>query len=197
VLRFESRFERFSPEPGPPTAGGGTLRDFGSHLVDQAIVLLGPVSDVYAETHVNADGLDDDFFVALTHVSGAHSQLWGSWVQGAPGDRFRVAGTEGAYVVGGPMDGQEPALLAGRSPATDGADWGAEPESRWGRLSRGDEVEVVPTRNGRWDTFYPAFAAAVRGDGDVPVPARDAVETARVLEAARICAVGGGTIHLR
>jgi predicted dehydrogenase len=197
VLRFESRFERFSPEPGPPAAGGGTLRDFGSHLVDQAIVLLGPVANVYAETHVNAHGLDDDFFVALTHVDGAHSQLWGSWVQGAPGDRFRVAGTEGAYVVGGPMDGQEPALLAGRTPATEGVDWGAEPESRWGRLSRGDEVEVVPTENGRWDTFYPAFAAAVRGDGEVPVPARDAVETARVLEVARLCAIGGGTIHLR
>src|SRR3954463_15221177 len=59
VLRFESRFERFSPEPGPPAAGGGTLRDFGSHLVDQAIVLLGPVANVYAETHVNAHGLDD------------------------------------------------------------------------------------------------------------------------------------------
>ena len=43
----------------------------------------------------------------------------------------------------------------------------------------------------------PAFAAAVRGEGDVPVPARDAVETARVLEAARVCASGGGTIHLR
>ena len=197
VLRFESRFERFSPEPGPPAAGGGTLRDFGSHLVDQALVLLGPVATVYAETHVNAHGLDDDFFVALTHVGGAHSQLWGSWVQGAPADRFRIAGTEGAYVVGGPMDGQEPALLAGRTPATEGADWGAEPESRWGRLSRGDEDEVVPTRNGRWDTFYPSFAAAVRGEGDVPVPARDAVETARVLEAARSCAAGGGTIHLR
>ncbi len=28
VTRFESRFERFEPEPGPPAAGGGTLLDF-------------------------------------------------------------------------------------------------------------------------------------------------------------------------
>src|SRR4051794_8638254 len=77
VTRFESRFERFDPEPGPPPAGGGTLRDFGSHLVDQALVLLGPVATVYAEWQVNAHGQDDDVFVALTHASGARARLWG------------------------------------------------------------------------------------------------------------------------
>ena len=197
VLRFESRFERFSPEPGPPASGGGTLRDFGSHLVDQALVLLGPVATVYAEWRVNRHGQDDDFFVALTHENGARSHLWGSWTQAAPGDRFRVSGTEGGYVVGGPMDGQEAALLAGRTPATEGAAWGAEPEERWGRFARGEESEPVPTVHGAWHTFYPAFAAAVRGEGEVPVPARDAVATATVLDAARVCATGGGTIHLR
>ena len=30
-------------------------------------------------------GLDNDVFVALTHARGAHSHLWGSWVQSAPG----------------------------------------------------------------------------------------------------------------
>src|SRR3954467_4309937 len=185
VIRCGSRFERFAPEPGPPPAGGGTLRDFGSHLADQALVLLGPVALVYAEWRINPHGQDDDVFVALTHENGARSHLWGSWSQAAPGDRFRVSGTEGAYVVGGPMDGQEAALLAGRTPATEGVDWGAEPEERWGRFSRGDGSEPVPSMQGAWDTFYPAFAAAVRGDGDVPVPARDAVATATVLDAAR------------
>src|SRR5437588_2283512 len=50
-VRFESRFERIAPDPGPPAAGGGTLLDFGSHLVDQALVLFGPVRSVYAEMH--------------------------------------------------------------------------------------------------------------------------------------------------
>ena len=61
---FESRFERFRPDPGPPAAGGGTLLDFGSHLADQALVLAGPVSGVYAEMHYRSEpgGLDDDFF---------------------------------------------------------------------------------------------------------------------------------------
>jgi len=196
LTRFESRFERFDPEAGPPAAGGGSLHDFGSHLVDQALVLLGPVASVYAEWRLRESGLDDDVFVALTHDNGARSHLWGSWSQGAPGSRFRVSGTDGAYVVPGPMDGQEAALLAGRTPATEGVDWGAEPEERWGRFSRGDGSEPVPSMQGAWDTFYPAFAAAVRGDGDVPVPARDAVATATVLDAARRSATEGGVVRL-
>lgn len=196
VTRFESRFERFDPEPGPPAAGGGTLLDFGAHLVDQALVLLGPVESVYAELRVRDSGLDDDVFVALTHVSGARSHLWGSWSQAAPGSRFRVSGTQAAYEVGGPMDGQEQALLAGRTPATEGERWGTEPRERWGALTRGGEGEPVPTERGRWDTFYPAFARAVRGEGAVPVDPRDAVATAAVLDAARRSATDSVVVRL-
>src|SRR3954447_25569395 len=195
LTRFESRFERLDPEPGPPPSGGGTLRDFGSHLVDQALVLLGPVASVYAEWHVRGNGLDDDFFVALAHENGAHSHLWGSWLQGAPGPRFRVTGTTGSYVVAGPMDGQEELLLAGHTPASLGPAWGAEPANRWGRLHRGDDGETVPTLPGTWNGFYPAFARAVRGLGPVPVNARDAVATATVLDAARRSATEGGVVR--
>ena len=95
LTAFESRFERFRPQSSPPAVGGGTLLDFGSHLADQALVLAGPVSGVYAEMHYRTDaaGLDDDVFVALTHESGVRSHLWGSWRQGAPGPRLRAAGT--------------------------------------------------------------------------------------------------------
>ena len=196
LMRFESRFERLDPEPGPPASGGGTLRDFGSHLVDQALVLLGPVASVYAEWRLRDSGLDDDVFVALTHVNGARSHLWGSWSQGAPGPRFRVTGTTGSYVVSALMDGQEDSLLAGHTPATLGAAWGAEPAERWGRVFRGDDGEVVPTLPGAWHTFYPAFAAAVRGLGPVPVDPRDAVATARVLDAARRSATEGVVVAI-
>jgi predicted dehydrogenase len=197
LTRFESRFERLAPDPGPPAAGGGTLLDFGSHLVDQALVLLGPVESVYAEWRLRESGLDDDVFVALTHASGAHSHLWGSWSQGAPGPRFRVTGTTGSYVVSTLMDGQEDALLAGQTPATLGAAWGAEPPERWGRVHRGEDGEVVPTLPGAWNTFYPAFAAAVRGLGPVPVDPRDAVATGTVLDAARLSATEGRVVSLQ
>ncbi len=196
VTRFESRFERLDPEPGPPAAGGGTLLDFGAHLVDQALVLLGPVASVYAEWRLRDSGLDDDVFVALTHANGAHSHLWGSWSQGAPGPRFRVTGTNGSYVNRTHMDVQEELLLAGHSPATLGAEWGAEPAERWGKVYRGDSGETVPTANGAWDTFYPAFARAVRGLGPVPVDPRDAVATVTVLDAARRSATEGEVVRL-
>jgi len=195
LTRFESRFERLDPDPGPPPSGGGTLRDFGSHLVDQALVLMGAVTSVYAEWNVNAAGLDDDFFVALTHTRGGRSHLWGSWRQGAPGPRFRVTGTTGTYVVGGPMDGQEELLLAGHTPASLGPAWGAEPANRWGRVHRGDGGEIVATVPGAWSSFTPAFAGAVRGLGPGRVTARDAVATATVLDAARRSATEGGVVR--
>ncbi|GAB3973976.1 Gfo/Idh/MocA family oxidoreductase [Actinoallomurus acanthiterrae] len=195
LTRFESRFERFAPDPGPPAAGGGTLLDFGSHLVDQALVLCGPVERVYAEWHVGDGGFDDDVFVALTHRDGARSHLSGSWRQGAPGPRFRASGTAGAYVVDG-VDGQEAALLAGATPASAGERWGAEPQERWGQVLCGDHAEPAPTERGRWDVFYPAFAAAVRGTGPLPVDPWDAVTTATVLDAARTSATTGEVVPL-
>jgi predicted dehydrogenase len=196
VTRFESRFERFTPGDVPPAAGGGTLRDFGSHLVDQALVLLGPVSAVYGEWRTRANGLDDDVFVALTHDSGARSHLWGSWSQAAPGPRYRVTGTTGSIVVV-PGDTQEEALVAGESPGSRLADWGAEPGSATGLLyDTESRSRPVALERGTWQRFYPAFAAAVRGTGPVPVEPEDAVETARVLDAARESAVTGDVVRL-
>jgi predicted dehydrogenase len=187
VTLFESTFERYSTEE-VPASGAGILRDFGSHLVDQALLLWGPVASVYGEVGAG----DDRFFAALEHRGGMTSHLSGDWVQGSPAPRFRVRGSAGAYVVYG-MDGQEPALIAGRRP--DGS-WGAEPEERWGRLQRGDASEPVPSERGRWDTYYPAFAAAVRGEGPVPVDPRDAIASLTVIDAIRASAEQRRSIDL-
>jgi predicted dehydrogenase len=195
VRRFESRFERWSPERMPPAAGGGTLLDFGAHLVDQAHLLFGPVTRVYAEMRGDGD-LDDDVFVALHHESGVESHLWGSWRQAAPGPRFRVSGTTGTYIVDG-IDGQEAALKAGRSPADLGERWGVEPEHAWGRLYRGATGAPVRSERGRWDSYYPAFAAAVRGEAPLPVDPWDSVRNMDVLDTARISATTGETVNLQ
>jgi predicted dehydrogenase len=195
VRRFESRFERWAPERKPGAAGGGTLLDFGSHLVDQALLLHGPAARVYAEMRGNGE-LDDDFFAALHHVSGVESHLWGSWRQAAPGPRFRVSGSSGAYVIDNGMDGQEALLKAGKSPATLGERWGVEHEHLWGRVYHGATSAPVASERGRWDTYYPAFARAVRGDGPVPVDPADAVRTMTVLDAARQSARSGEAVRL-
>ncbi|MEU4242294.1 Gfo/Idh/MocA family oxidoreductase [Actinoplanes sp. NPDC026619] len=194
VRRFESRFERWAPERKIGAAGGGTLLDFGSHLVDQALLLHGPVARVYAE--LRGGELDDDFFAALHHVGGVESHLWGSWRQAAPGPRFRVSGSTAAYVIDNGMDGQEALLKAGKSPAGLGERWGVEHEHLWGRIHRGETSAPVPSERGRWDTFYPAFAQAVRGDGPVPVEPVDTLRVMAVLDAARQSARTGEAIRL-
>jgi len=203
ITHFESKFERFADPAAVPLAGGGILRDFGSHLVDQALFLFGPVSRVYGELAsaggpAGEAGFDRKFFAALTHASGVVSHLTGDWSQGAPGNRYRVQGTKGSYTVRGiaGMDGQEHALIAGKSPASEGDQWGAEPQEVWGQIRRGDESTTVETERGRWDTFYPTFAAAVRGQGSVPVNPWDAVASMTVIDAVRTSASSGKVVEL-
>ena len=191
VRRYESRFERWRPqvradawrENTAPREGGGVLLDLGTHLIDQALVLFGPVSRVYGEVDVRRGGpADDDVFVALEHDSGVRSHLWASSVAGARGPRLRVLGSRAAFVVD-ELDGQEDALRAGLRPA-DSDVWGAEPESRWGHLVRGDESEPVRSENGAWPRFYEQVGRALRGEGPMPVDPRDAVNVLEVLERA-------------
>lgn len=193
VTRFESRFERYAPQSGPGPSGGGTLLDFCSHLVDQALVLLGPVTKVFAETRIRDSGLDDDVFLALTHAGGAQSHLSGGWRQFAAGPRYRVTGTEGTYILDH-ADTQEDSLIAGSTPASLGEHWGLEPPTSWGRVFRASGSDEISTERGAWDRFYPTFAAAVRGTGPVPVDARDAIDTATVLDAAKLSAATGTVV---
>ena len=195
VLRFESSFERWAAGD-PPAAGAGLLRDFGSHLVDQALLLFGPVATVAAQTRdVDGDGTEDDVRLQLVHTGGVRTEISGSWKQAAPGPRLRVTGTRGSFVVEAPVDGQEAALLAGRTPASEGDAWGVEPPHRWGWLALGSRpARRVPSEAGRWPDFYAAFARAVRGVGPVPVDPRDAVASTVVLDAARRAAAEGRTV---
>lgn len=142
VLRFESRLERWRPEPkggwreaGAPELAGGLLYDLGTHLIDQALHLFGPVSHVYAELDRRRPGMevDDDVFLALTHASGVRSHLTATSLSAQPLARMRVLGSRAAYLkVRG--DVQEAALRSGARP---GPGWGEEPPEHWGLLEIG------------------------------------------------------------
>jgi predicted dehydrogenase len=203
VLRHESRFERWRPEPRPdawretrtPEEGGGVLLDLGAHLVDEALRLHGPARSVYAEIDsVRGGAADDDAFVALRHESGVYSHLRASAVTAAPGPRLRVLGERAAFVVD-EVDGQEDALHDGLRPGRD-EPWGVEPPARWGRLERGDEVEPVPSEPGAWPEFYRGVARWLRDGGDPPVDPWDAVRVLEVIEAARESAAQRSLVRL-
>jgi scyllo-inositol 2-dehydrogenase (NADP+) len=190
ILRFESRFERWRPEPKPgwreaadPAEGGGVLLDLGPHLVDQALLLFGPPVHMHAEIATRRSGArtDDDAFVALEHAGGAISHLWMSALAAAPGPRFRVLGSGGAYVRDG-LDGQEDALRAGADAAA--PDWGREPPEAWGRLQHGDKSHPVQTEPGDYPRFYALLRDALVAGGPLPVDPADAVTGLELLERA-------------
>lgn len=206
VWRFESRFERWRPQPkggwresGDPAEIGGLLYDLGSHVVDQALVLFGPATEVYAERDIRRPGAetDDDTFIALTHANGVRSHLYVSATTAQLGPRFRVLGSQAGYVKYG-LDPQEAALREGLRP---GPQWGAEPESLWGRLGSGESPltgggRPVPTVPGDYPAYYAAVAAALTGAGPNPVTALEAAATLDVLEAARRSARDKVTVTL-
>jgi predicted dehydrogenase len=191
VLRFESRYERWRPVPktdwrelAAPEEAGGILYDLGSHLIDQALVLFGPVSSVYAELDQRRPGVavDDDVFVALTHESGTRSHLWMSAVAAQPGPRMRVLGQRAAYTKYG-LDPQEEALRAGGRPGRAG--WGEEPRERWGLLGAEPDLRPVATEPGAYERFYSGIVAALREGAPPPVDPRDSIAVLEIIEAAR------------
>jgi len=202
VTRFESRYERWRPVVkagwrmhAAPEDAGGLLFDLGSHLVDQALLLFGPVRSVYAQLDSRRPGVavDDDAFVALTHESGVRSHLWMSSVAAQPGPRFRLLGSRGAFVKHG-LDVQEDALRAGLDPRSAG--WGGEPPEMWGRLGIGDDSRTIATIPGDYPSFYRTLEAALRGTGAPPVDPRDAVNALRVIEASRQSAHSSTVVFL-
>jgi predicted dehydrogenase len=204
VLRYESRLERWRPalserkpwrEVSSPEDGGGVLLDLGSHLVDQAIELFGPVVRVYAEVDGRRGGADDDAFLALEHGSGIRSHLWASLLAAVPGPRLRVLGDRAAYVVND-VDGQEDALRSGARPTGDEA-WGTEPPERWGRLVTEEKSEAIATVRGNWPRFYTGLERSLREGSPAPVDPWDAVSGLEVLDAARRSAATSTTIAWR
>jgi scyllo-inositol 2-dehydrogenase (NADP+) len=168
--RRRGRRERWRPLPTPgswresraPDQGGGLLLDLGSHLVDQALTLFGPVTHVYAEVDARR-GLpaDEDVFIALRHASGTISHLRACAVTGAPGPRLRVLGSGAAFVLTR-LDSREDRLRAGARPDSV-PDRGVEPEAHRGRLVTGDASVPVPGELGDWGRFYALLTAALRG----------------------------------
>ncbi|GGK63122.1 oxidoreductase [Planomonospora parontospora subsp. parontospora] len=202
VHRLESRFERWRPVPkggwrelGGAEEVGGLLYDLGSHLVDQALRLLGPVTSVYAEADVRRSGVasDDDTFVALTHANGARSHLWASAVAPRLGPRFRVLGSRAGYVKHG-LDVQEDRLRAGLAPGSPG--FGDDPEERWGVLGTDEAGRRIRTEPGDYLGFYRSVVSALREGTPPPVDPEEVVAALTVLEAARRSAAEGVAVAL-
>lgn len=191
ILRFEARLERWRPqlkggwrERGAVEEAGGLLYDLGSHLIDQALTLFGPVREVYAELNRRRAGAetDDDVFLALTHANGVRSHLWTSAMAAHRGPRMRVLGERAAFVKQ-QADRQEAALRSGH--CSIGPGWGEEPPEYWGVLTDGVHEQSVRSEPGAYQRFYGELAAMLRGGAPPPVPPEDALAGLEIIEAAQ------------
>ncbi|MBB96676.1 MAG: dehydrogenase [Rhodobacteraceae bacterium] len=196
--RLHSRMDFDDPatlEAGPE---GGLLRDLGSHVVDQAVWLMGPVATVDAQLDMVelAEGpTDAGFTLTLRHESGAHSHISASKLNRLHCRELRLYGAKGSYV-GQATDVQAQDIFAGRRPADDLEGWGHEPESHWGILRNDQGERRVPSEPGRYHAFYEGFARAVRDGALPPVTAQEAIQVLAVLDAARLSATEGRSVAL-
>lgn len=203
VRRFESRLERWQPAITKPWKaqatvddGGGILFDLGTHLIDQALQLFGPVIRVHAEIAARrpAEMADDDVFVALEHAGGVVSHLWMNLNATHKGPRLRVLGSEAAYLKAN-GDQQEAQILSGILPGN--PSYGVELPEQWGELWRDGRAHPVPTERGNFTRFHELLAEAILSGGPVPVDPADSVAGLRIIEAARRSATVRGSVSVQ
>lgn len=198
VWRVDSRFDVDEPLTIDPGPDGGLLRDLGVHLIDQMRWLLGSVESVDAHldwTDRPEGATDAGFAVTLHHACGAVSRVSGSKMNGRFQREIAAYGSGGSFVSSS-NDQQAADVTAGRRPADDLDGWGYETKENWGVLASPGHSEAVPSKQGSWSRFYEQLAAAIRGEGDVPVGLDGAIETIAILDAARTSAQSGRRVHL-
>lgn len=201
VTRFESRFERWSPEvskawKADATAddGGGVLFDLGTHLIDQSLQLFGPATVTHAELRARRQGekADDDVFVALHHESGVVSHLWMNMLCAQQGPRYRLLGSEGGFTKHG-VDPQEPYIVAGGGPLDE--EYGVEDAEWAGLLGRDGHLDRLSTERGAYPEFYRILADKINDGGatsplPLPVDPAGPIEVLKLIEKARELASG-------
>lgn len=199
VTRFEVGMERWAPEiakawKASATAedGGGVLFDLGTHVLDLALRFFGPAAVTYAEIAARRpqEKADDDVFLALRHESGVATHVTINLNSHLHGPRFRILGTQGAFVKFG-TDPQEPFVLGGGLP-TD-PEYGVEPEENAGTLEVNGQRSRIATERGAYPEFYRILAEKLDDGGatsgrPVPVDPADSVTVLKLVEQARALA---------
>jgi scyllo-inositol 2-dehydrogenase (NADP+) len=189
VVEYEARFDRFRLESknvwreraDHPAAG--VLWDLGPHLIDQALVLFGEPETIWAAAFCQRrDSKIDDSFDVHMEYSHLRATLRARSIAYAPGPHLLIHGTEGSFVKYG-MDPQEEILRSQNCPDGPawGADWGEEPEQRWGRLSRvgGETNKKVKTERGDYRGFYANVRDAMEKGTPLDVTPEQALRTMR------------------
>jgi scyllo-inositol 2-dehydrogenase (NADP+) len=191
VAEYEARFDRFRLDAKPGAwrevadfPAAGVLWDLGPHLLDGALVLFGEPETISATAlRQRETSTIDDAFEVFFEYPQTIATLRARIIAYAPSHHLLVHGTQGSFVKYG-MDPQEEILRSEKCPdGLDwGADWGLEPESRWGTLSRvGGAIEKVRTERGDYRGFYANVRDAIEKSSPLDVTPEQALRTMRAL----------------
>src|SRR5215469_3905640 len=192
IALFESHFDRFRPHPKTnawrETAkpGSGILFDLGSHLIDQALVLLGEPEWLSADVRIERDDAEvDDAFDLVLRYKSMRAMLRASVLASTPTPRFAIQGTGGGYLKYG-LDPQEDALKRGQSPRD--KHWGYEAPERWGTLliAQGDSfvTDKLATAPGDYPKYYENIRDALLGKASLTVSPEQALNVMHALDLA-------------
>jgi scyllo-inositol 2-dehydrogenase (NADP+) len=181
-LLAEMRWDRFRPQ-APDVwrnrggAGTGLLWDLGAHMIDQAVQLFGWPDAMAADiaTQRATAGADDHFELRFDYGE-RRVILSASSIVAATRPRFALHGPSGSWWTEG-LDPAEAALRAHRLPL------GLDPIPAF-RAHKDGERLPDPVAPGDPLAFYRLMAAAIRGEGPVPVDPRDARDVVAIIEAA-------------
>jgi predicted dehydrogenase len=201
LAEFHSRFDRFRPGVRPDAwreqsgPGSGVLYDLGSHLIDQAVVLFGNPTGIYADLRMQRDGAVavDNFEVQLQYPNLKVTLHAGSLVC-EPSPRFLLYGTRGSYQKFG-LDPQEDALKLGGIPS--GAGWGEEPSAAWGTVSQcnGELIRTkYRTLAGDYAAYYTNVYRAISGQEELAVKPEQSRNVIRLIELAEQSAQEGRVV---
>ncbi|KXG50061.1 uncharacterized protein PGRI_060280 [Penicillium griseofulvum] len=212
ISEYETHFDRHRPEVPAADShkwknkvipGGSAIYDLGTHLLDQAVHLLGLPKRVTgfigSARGVTSFSYEDSFTVLLHYADGSMVTAKATVV--SPEDeqlRFWVRGDKGSFKKYH-LDIQEDQLKAGIMPQDKG--YGREPSERYGTLTtiqNGKPVkEVVPTvEPPTYTEYYRKLVRALDGEGELPASGVEAREVIRLIELARESSSTGRTLDV-
>jgi scyllo-inositol 2-dehydrogenase (NADP+) len=166
-------------------SGVGILYNLGSHMIDQAIDLMGMPTAVFATVGIQrAGGKVDDFYDIRLYYPACHIILKSSYLVKALGPRYMMHGTQGSFIKYG-IDPQEEALKRGESPCN--KHWGEEDRKFWGRCTVVEEgvekEETIPTIPGNYSIFYQHVYDAIRNGAPLAVTPEQSRNVIALIEA--------------
>lgn len=166
--------------------GGGRTRDWGAHLVDQALQLFGPTVEwVFADYQFrypeSASDVESTSHCLLKFKNGVRCfiELGSAWIYPKP--RYHVRGSDGGFRKYG-LDPQEATIKLGAVGVPVPEDPARYQMKTKGREGEVQEVTVTP-RHGAYRTYYDNIGAVLDLGEELLVKPEESLEVIKTIDA--------------